>query len=510
MMRRLFVTLTLCVITLCAALIQPARAFQETPTPISPTSTEGAAAPGETAYTVQPGDNLFRISLKFNVPFSVIAAYNGIVNPNLIYVGQVLRIPGAGNVTPTPTAIPGVTATARPSPTLPLPSPTIIPGSTTTYTVRVGDTLTRIASRFGVTVQALVQLNGIVNPNTIFVGQVLKIPGAGATVTPTAPPTPVTPTPGASGTPPPTVTGSFEIGGQAFTLADSTKTAMQTARMVWIKRQVKVGVDDPATVIAQSKALGFKVLLSVLGEKTLVLTPGYFDTYADYVRTAAVSGADAIEIWNEQNIDREWPTGQISAARYVELLRVASIAIKAANPAVIVISGAPAPTGFFGGSGKGDGGWNDDVYYREMASNGAAALIDCVGVHYNEGIVAPGQTSGDPRGSYATRYFGAMINRALVSFPGKPACLTEIGYLTPEGYSALPTSFAWAQNTTIAQQATWIAQAAQKAKTEGRIRLFIVFNVDSTQYLPTDPQAGYALVRANGTCPACLTLGAIP
>ncbi|MEE8392488.1 MAG: LysM domain-containing protein, partial [Anaerolineae bacterium] len=46
------------------------------------------------------------------------------------------------------------------------------------YTVQPGDTLSRIAWRFGITVQAIVQANGIVNPNQIFYGQVFWIPSS--------------------------------------------------------------------------------------------------------------------------------------------------------------------------------------------------------------------------------------------------------------------------------------------------------------------------------------------
>ncbi|MBP7332579.1 MAG: LysM peptidoglycan-binding domain-containing protein, partial [Firmicutes bacterium] len=48
-----------------------------------------------------------------------------------------------------------------------------------TYTVQTGDTLFAIAQRYGVTVEAIVQANSITNPNVIFVGQVLTIPGTG-------------------------------------------------------------------------------------------------------------------------------------------------------------------------------------------------------------------------------------------------------------------------------------------------------------------------------------------
>jgi nucleoid-associated protein YgaU len=48
---------------------------------------------GEQTYTVQRGDNLFRIGLRFGCHFTVLAQYNGISNPHFISVGQVIRIP---------------------------------------------------------------------------------------------------------------------------------------------------------------------------------------------------------------------------------------------------------------------------------------------------------------------------------------------------------------------------------------------------------------------------------
>ncbi|QWK09752.1 MAG: LysM peptidoglycan-binding domain-containing protein [Thermoflexus hugenholtzii] len=60
--------------------------------PVSAPAT-GTPTGGERVYIVQPGDNLFRIGLKFNMLWTVIAARNGITNPNAIYPGQRLIIP---------------------------------------------------------------------------------------------------------------------------------------------------------------------------------------------------------------------------------------------------------------------------------------------------------------------------------------------------------------------------------------------------------------------------------
>jgi LysM repeat protein len=65
--------------------------------------------------------------------------------------------------------------TATPAPTAPPPSPT--PNvAYTTYKVKSGDTLSGIAHKYGVTVQAIVALNGITDPSKLHVGQILKIP----------------------------------------------------------------------------------------------------------------------------------------------------------------------------------------------------------------------------------------------------------------------------------------------------------------------------------------------
>ncbi|WP_162910052.1 hypothetical protein [Aggregatilinea lenta] len=303
------------------------------------------------------------------------------------------------------------------------------------------------------------------------------------------------------------VSGGFEIGGQVTGMSGSTVNAMKSAGMTWVKLQLSMG-QSGAGFITEAHANGFKILFSVVGDHNQVMNSAYQDQYAQFVGSLAASGADAIEIWNEMNIDREWPAGQINGSNYVPLLAKAYNAIKASNPNTLVITGALAPTGYFGAAGCTDQGCNDDAYLQQMATAGAGQYADCIGVHYNEGIISPTQSSGDPRDSYPTRYFGSMLSRALAPFGGKQACFTELGYLTPEGYGTLPGGFSWAQNTTIAQQAQWMAEAAVAAATSGRVRLMIVFNVDFTTW-GSDPQAGYAIVRADGTCPACTALASV-
>ena len=130
-------------------------------------------------YVVKSGNSLAWIAQKYGVSVQALAAANSIHNVNIIYVGQVLTIPGCStSPAPTATATPAVTATPVPTATS---APTATPGMMMpmTYTVKPGDSLSAIAAHFGVNVHYLAQVNGIWNINFIYVGQVVVIPGDG-------------------------------------------------------------------------------------------------------------------------------------------------------------------------------------------------------------------------------------------------------------------------------------------------------------------------------------------
>ncbi|HZQ08795.1 MAG TPA: LysM domain-containing protein, partial [Anaerolineae bacterium] len=150
-------------------------------TPPAPTNNTNTASPSNAStYTVQAGDTLYSIALKFNTTIAALQQANNITNPNTLAVGQRLVISGtvAENVvTPSPTAR-GPTQTTPPQSTT---SPTKTASNalaTDTYIVKAGDTLATIAVRFGVTVAELQRLNNLSNPNLIAVGQRLLIPAA--------------------------------------------------------------------------------------------------------------------------------------------------------------------------------------------------------------------------------------------------------------------------------------------------------------------------------------------
>lgn len=343
----------------------------------------------------------------------------------------------------------------------------------------------------------------------------------------------ITPTPASSPTPtiqptptlvprPQTVNElPVEVGGQLDNFDEDALDFMRIAGMTWIKWQIPYTIGDDSILavvrdrVNWSHANGFRVMLSVKGDKDELgaLGEDYYAPFASRLAQFAAYGPDAIQIWNEQNLDREWPMGQIDPDAYVELLRQGYEAIKAVDATIRVITGAPAPTGAEGAFGL-ERVWNDDRYYRGMADAGAAQYSDCIGIHYNEGILPPASLGGDPRGEYPTYYFQSMVQRAFFPFrqngqTDEPFCFSEMGYLSPDGYGTLPDGFAWGQNTSVAEQAAWLRDAIALAgeSTSPRIDLIIVFNVNFSRFVDNDPQGGFAIIRPDGTCPACDAIG---
>lgn len=303
----------------------------------------------------------------------------------------------------------------------------------------------------------------------------------------------------------------FEVGGQAHEVTDANANIFHQTGMKWVKFQLKwaPGLDAQGTArfIANAHENGLRVLLSMPSE---AYPPSIdFGEYTQYLGAVAALGPDAIEIWNEMNLDREWPANDISAASYVtNMLAPAYNTIKGVNPNIMVISGALAPTGAFGGCSSipdGPTGCNDDTYIADMVAAGAENFMDCAGIHFNSGATSPSATTNHPAdsgaGHYSWYYSGTV--QVYGNTFSKPLCFTELGYVSPEGFDGIADNFGWGAATTVAQQAQWLGETVQLARDSGNVRLIIIWNVDIQTYAPDDPQAGYAIVRPDGTCPAC-------
>lgn len=104
---------------------------------------------GTTRIVIQRGDTLSEIAIMYNTTVARLVELNSIANPNLIFAGETLLVPTSSKTQVSDNAI---------------------------YIVKRGDTLTSIAQKFGVSINSIISINNISNPNLIFVGQRLKIP----------------------------------------------------------------------------------------------------------------------------------------------------------------------------------------------------------------------------------------------------------------------------------------------------------------------------------------------
>ena len=126
----------------------------------STTTSTKTTTKSNNTYTVKSGDTLSKIASNHNMSLSQIATLNQISNVNVLRVGQVLKIAGTNITTNQSNA-----KTSSPE----------ITTSTATYTVKSGDTLSKIASSNKMTLAQLASLNKITNVNMLRVGQVLKV-----------------------------------------------------------------------------------------------------------------------------------------------------------------------------------------------------------------------------------------------------------------------------------------------------------------------------------------------
>ena len=115
-----------------------------------PAESSKSQTSSETIYIVKKDDTLSGIASKYGTTYQVLASYNGISNPNLIGVEQVIKIPNG--------TMSHITNT-----------------SSRTYIVKSGDNLSSIAKKYGTTYQKIAKDNNISNPDKIYPGQKLII-----------------------------------------------------------------------------------------------------------------------------------------------------------------------------------------------------------------------------------------------------------------------------------------------------------------------------------------------
>lgn len=324
-------------------------------------------------------------------------------------------------------------------------------------------------------------------------------------------PTPIYVTAPPSLYPPPRVRNGFQFGGQVHDFSNNAVDKMHYSGMGWVKFQVREGDRDVQDKIKLGHERGFQVLVSILGDADQVENPSYHRRFADYAQQVALMGANAIEIWNEPNIARDWPVGKIDPGLYLQILKPSYEAIKAANSNTLVISAGLAPT-LMSESLRSANFWTEVDYTTQFVEDGGLYYVDCMGIHYNIGITPPTQRDDSRTGDAAFFYYPQLLEHyASVTQNTRPVCFTEFGILTDEGYEPIEQiapDFIWASNTTLQNQGEWLAESVRLSLSNPLVEMLIVWNVDFWQY-GRDPHAGYAIIRQGGGCPSCDYLNAL-
>ena len=468
------------------------------------------------SYTVQRGDTLFRIAQRFGLSTQQLAAANNITNPRLIFAGQTLIIPGASAPQPDPV----------------VPTSTPIPSTGENYIVQPGDTLFRIAVRFNTTVGELSTLNNLTNPNLIYVGLSLAIPGSAPIEVVEATPTP-TPAPSATAFPAPTnLDLMMEPGIEIFFLGlDAAAAASQASQLgvSWVKitldwrdlelleGSINFAALDP--VIEAFSNAGFSILATVtntpdwarpdateraLGENGPPSDLNDYVTFITQIAERYQGRINAYQIWHEPNLRRSWvepssqaatantpDTGRLSSTNYIDLLSLSYPAIKAVDPDALVVTAGLAPTGL------NDGGRNaidDRVFLRELLRQGAAQFSDAIGVQPSGFANPPDSRSPEQGPGVATHFDSTRFffldtleeYRAILvegDAGNLPLWVTRFGWGTSEG-NALTQPDANSQYLTYTspgEQAQYTTRAFAIGAETAYVGPMILYNLNGCQ-----------------------------
>ncbi|MGI8574695.1 MAG: Ig-like domain-containing protein [Egibacteraceae bacterium] len=220
--------------------------------------------------------------------------------------------------------------------------------------------------------------------------------------------------------------------------------------------------------------------------------PARFSDYADYVRTLverySQRGVHAYEVWNEPNLAHFWPSG-VNAAEYVEMLRAAAPAIRAADPSAKVV---------LGGLSRGD-----YPYLEKLYAAGAAPYFDIAAVHPYSGAVDPTtcwNQSGTTRKALDAFCSIEEVRASMVTAGdgATPLWITEFGWSTTIG----------SYGVTESQQADYLTKAFQKLAGYSYVAKAFWYSFRNTYWLQDDPaqwEANAGLMRTDFTPKPALT-----
>jgi uncharacterized protein YgiM (DUF1202 family) len=328
----------------------------------------------------------------------------------------------------------------------------------------------------------------------------------------------------------------FGYGVQAHMLGgggDRSMDAISDLGFNWIKQQVQWKLFEPSSpgsnfgelhgIVNAAGSRGINVLFSVVDAPDWAREPGFDgsvggppadpQTYANFVGAMAGTfcgtSLKAIEVWNEQNLHYEWGNLPLSPADYMNLLRPAYAAIKAACPSMYVISGALTP------AGSNPPYAIDDMQYLEgMYQHGLANYADGIGAHpsgYNvppsvtwqgacEAIQAHGNSFNgacdSPHHSWSFRSTMEGYRNIMVTYgdANKKIWPTEFGWAAG---GAFDPRYAYANDNSFDEQAAWTVEAFRMMKNWGWVGPAILWNLNFRVVADGTEKAQWGIVSNN-------------
>ena len=315
---------------------------------------------------------------------------------------------------------------------------------------------------------------------------------------------------------------------------------LNTLGMKWVKFQLSWKETEPQQgiynwdewdrLILTYRQAGFNILLSVvkapdwarpantdLSQEGPPAKPGDYARFVGEMAQRYRGGVQAIEVWNEQNLAREGGGSPMPPANYIALLTAAHRAIKAADPNIIVVSGAPTPAGDVPGAAI------DDInYLSAMYAAGLKNVSDAIGVHpsgYNCPATGDWQSVTDPsagfRGPFDNRHHSWCFRGTMEGYRNVMVANGDTNKLlwpTEFGWAVSSTpqiNYEYAADNTRAEQAQWIPEAFQQAKQWGWAGPMFLWNMNYGITRPGSEQAAFSILTPEGPTPAYQALAGI-
>ncbi len=302
--------------------------------------------------------------------------------------------------------------------------------------------------------------------------------------------------------------------------ADNSVKATRAAGFGWLTQQVRWEGLEPSqgatidwtqldTAANTAAAGGVKMMFSVVAAPQWAAVqgaqfprePALFTPFLKQMVTHFKGKVQAYEIWNEQNFAVEVGKGQINAGNYVELLKASYQTIKAIDPNIVVVSGAPTPTGVNDPNVAID----DATYLQQMYAYQGGAVkqyFDVVGAHPEgyanppeENVANHTQTNFANHSSFFFRRVEDYRDIMMKAGDGdKKMWATETGYSSnPQA----PTGYEYARTLSEQQQADYLAREIKYARTNWPwMDVMFIWNLNFQAVVPqTDEKWGFAVLK---------------